>query len=177
MNIQEKFYRDFIMMLNKHDVQFILVGGFAVALHGYARYTNDIDIWVNPTQQNMKKVLSAISDFGYDTNLFTNHIFSDNDSPIKLNDGPLKIDVIHHLTKVVSFEEAYEKSKKIGYDEFHFNLLDYYHLEQIKLAAGRQQDLLDVSKLREARELLTGKKEQSLFWPQLKSLLKSIFKK
>jgi len=163
MNIQEKFYRDFMTMLNKHDVQFIMVGGYAVAFHGYTRYSRNLDLWVNPSKQNMKKVISAIAEFGYETDSLNNHIFSPKDSPIKLQDGLLKVGVIQHLTNMVNFDEAYNKSRKIGCEEFWFHLLDYYHLEKNKHASGLDQDLIDVSKLRETRELSTGEKAQTLF--------------
>lgn len=177
MLLTTKYYRDFIELLNKHKVQYILVGGVAVFSHGYERSTGDVDLWINPASENMKKVIEAIRDFGFDTSSIEDHEFTPADSPIKLVQGDNKIDIIHHLTNVISFEEAWKKVTKEERDNFHFYLINYYHLEQIKLAAGRLKDLADVDEMRKLREIQNGEKAKPLFWPALKSLFKNIFNK
>jgi len=63
-NIFNEDFRDFVAALNKNEVRYILVGGFAVILHGYSRTTGDMDIWVDRTSENYLKLQAAFSDFG-----------------------------------------------------------------------------------------------------------------
>jgi len=66
-NIFNEDFRDFIDALNKQEVEYLLVGGYAVILHGYRRSTGDMDIWVNVTAENLKKIIKAYLAFGLPT--------------------------------------------------------------------------------------------------------------
>ena len=156
MLVAQKYYRDFISLLNKHGVQYILVGGAAVHSHGYERYTGDVDLWVNPIQENMEKLFIAIREFGFDTSSLVTHKFSEKDAPIKLVEDGRKIDIIHHLTNAVTFEEAWAHVTKEKKEDFYFYLISYYHLLQIKKAAGRPKDLADVDELIKFHAVQTG---------------------
>ena len=63
-NIFNSDFREFILALNNNKVEYILVGGYAVILHGYRRTTGDLDIWVNTTKENYQKLLTAYNEFG-----------------------------------------------------------------------------------------------------------------
>lgn len=63
-NIFNQDFRDFINALNIADVEYMLVGGFSVVLHGYSRTTGDMDIWVNRTKENYKRIVTAFNKFG-----------------------------------------------------------------------------------------------------------------
>jgi hypothetical protein len=63
-NIFNEDFRDFIAILNKHEVKYILVGGYAVVLHGYRRTTGDLDIWVNQTKENYLRLIKVYREFG-----------------------------------------------------------------------------------------------------------------
>lgn len=63
-NIFNEDFRDFLSALHKHHVRYILVGGFAVILHGYSRTTGDMDIWVERTRENYLRLKKAFDDFG-----------------------------------------------------------------------------------------------------------------
>ena len=58
-------FKEFIESLNGNDVKYLVIDGFAVAFHGHPRYTKDLDIWVNSTNSNVKKLLKALNDFGF----------------------------------------------------------------------------------------------------------------
>ncbi|MBA2660871.1 MAG: hypothetical protein H0U74_01135 [Bradymonadaceae bacterium] len=58
-------FKEFIAFANKHDVHFLVVGGYAVAFHGHPRYTKDLDIWFERTPENVEKLLAALTDFGF----------------------------------------------------------------------------------------------------------------
>jgi hypothetical protein len=59
-----KDFEDFISLLNKHDVRYMIVGGYALAFHGKPHYTGDIDIWIGISEQNAAKMLTTIKEFG-----------------------------------------------------------------------------------------------------------------
>jgi predicted nucleotidyltransferase len=63
-NIFNEHFRDFIQSLNDNEVEYVLVGGMAVILHGYVRRTGDMDVWVNKTEDNYKKLTKAFKQFG-----------------------------------------------------------------------------------------------------------------
>lgn len=63
-NILNEDFKDFIKAFDENDVEYILVGGYAVIMHGYNRTTGDMDIWVNRTKENYQKVVTAFMDFG-----------------------------------------------------------------------------------------------------------------
>ncbi len=173
MLIAQKYYKDFINLLNKHKVQYILVGGAAVHSHGYERYTGDVDLWVNPIPENMNRLFIAIREYGFDTSSLVHHTFSEKDPPIKLLQDRRKIDIIHHLTNVVTFDEAWAKVIKEEKDDFHFYLIDYHHLLQIKMAAGRLKDKADVDELIKFHDVQSGK----VTGPKNESLIKKILNK
>ena len=75
MDIFNPDFRDFINCLNKHGVQYILVGGYAVILRGYSRSTGDMDIWVNKTASNFKSLQNAITEFGLPAIAVPHHQF------------------------------------------------------------------------------------------------------
>jgi DNA polymerase II small subunit/DNA polymerase delta subunit B len=60
-----KDFKEFIESLNANRVRYLVVGGYAVALHGYPRYTKDLDVWIEPTAQNAQNVLNALTEFGF----------------------------------------------------------------------------------------------------------------
>jgi hypothetical protein len=58
-------FKEFIELLNNHGVEYLLVGGYALGIHGYPRYTGDMDIWVKPAQGNAEKVMAVLDEFGF----------------------------------------------------------------------------------------------------------------
>ena len=58
-------FREFVKLLTEHKVEYLIVGGYAVGIHGYPRYTGDLDIWINSTTENVKQILKCVNDFGF----------------------------------------------------------------------------------------------------------------
>jgi len=63
--VLSKDFKEFIVALNQHDVQYLIVGGYAVGFHGYPRYTKDLDVWIRIDEHNANAMLRALSDFGF----------------------------------------------------------------------------------------------------------------
>jgi len=65
--VLNKDFREFIQLLNVHNIKYLIVGGYAVTMHGYPRYTNDIDIWLWIDRNNAKNSIKVLKDFGFES--------------------------------------------------------------------------------------------------------------
>lgn len=144
-NIFNEDFREFIEQLNTCEVKYILVGGYSVILHGYPRSTGDMDIWVEPSEENYKKLSLAFSSFGMpimEKIDFLNakiEVFS-------YGRPPLGIDILT-TCKGLNFEVTLSESKFIEVEGLSINLISYQHLIEAKKAAGRYKDLNDLEHL------------------------------
>jgi hypothetical protein len=143
-------FKDFIAALNHHQVEYILVGGYAVVLHGYRRVTGDMNIWVNRTKDNYFKLTLAFNTFGLPVFDMTENTFLRSETVDVFSYGrpPVSIDIITKL-KGVDFEDAFRQAQIFNEEEgVSVRFLHLNHLIQSKLAAGRHKDLDDIEKLR-----------------------------
>lgn len=147
-NIFNDDFRDFIQALNNHDVEYILVGGYAVILHGYRRVTGDMDIWVKRTKENYAKLTRAFVEFRLPLFDMTEEKFLDIETADVFSFGrpPVGIDIITEL-KGVQFDEAFSHSQIFDENGLKIRFLHLDNLIQAKKAAGRYKDLDDVEKL------------------------------
>ncbi len=148
MNIFNRDFIDFLEALNKHNVEYLLVGGYAVILHGYMRSTGDMDIWVNPTRENYVKLILAFRYFGLPAEAITEEQFLDTDRYDVFTFGisPTAIDL---MTKVkgLEFEQSYQNSEIKETQGIDIPLLSYEALIQTKKSAGRLKDQADIEYL------------------------------
>lgn len=147
-NIFNDDFRDFISALNEARVEYLLVGGYAVIIHGYRRTTGDLDLWVSPTQENYKKLVKACNLFGLPILDMTEENFLRNDDLDVFTFGrsPVSIDIMKSV-KGCNFEIAYKQSQEFLEDRL---LVRYIHLDTLveaKRASGRFKDLDDIEKL------------------------------
>jgi hypothetical protein len=147
-NIFNDDFRDFIHALNKHDVEYILVGGYAVILHGYRRVTGDMDIWVNRTKENYAKITLAFAEFGLPLFDMTAEKFMDTDTADVFSFGrpPVSIDIITKL-KGVEFDQAFAKAQVFNEEGLKIRFIHLNNLIEAKKASGRHKDLDDIEKL------------------------------
>lgn len=147
-NIFNDDFRDFIQALNRNNVEYILVGGYAVILHGYRRVTGDMDIWVNRNKDNYSKLTKAFAQFGLPVFDMTESKFLDVDAVDVFSFGrpPVSIDIITRL-KGVEFNDAFSQSVQFDEDGLSIRFLHLNNLIQAKKAAGRHKDLDDIEKL------------------------------
>lgn len=149
--VLNKDFREFIKLLNDKGVKYLVVGGYAVAFHGYPRYTKDIDFWIWLNPQNAEKVIEAIAEFGFASLGLTADDLLDKENVIQLGYPPARIDLLTDLLNV-DFETCYEKCEKVTFEDVQIYFIDSDSLLKTKLATGRPQDLLDVDKLRESKK-------------------------
>jgi hypothetical protein len=141
-------FRDFIQSLNNNDVEYLLVGGYAVILHGYRRLTGDMDIWVNQTRENYNKLVRAFNEFGLPVFDMTEQTFLNSEIADVFSFGrpPVSIDILTHL-KGVEFEEAFKFAQTFDENGLLIRFIHLNNLIQAKRAAGRYKDLDDIEKL------------------------------
>ena len=141
-------FRDFIQALNNNNVEYILVGGYAVILHGYRRVTGDMDIWVNRTKENYSKLTNAFLQFGLPVFDMTEEKFLNADTADVFSYGrpPVSIDIITKL-KGVEFNDAFSQSQQFDENGLFIRFIHLNNLIQSKKAAGRHKDLDDIEKL------------------------------
>jgi hypothetical protein len=141
-----KDFREFIELLNEHNVRYLVVGGYAVAFHGYPRYTKDIDIWIELTLQNAENILEALKEFGFGSLGLSPDDFLEGDQIIQLGYPPNRINILTTLTEL-TFEDCYKRRVEFEIEGVHINFIDLENLRKNKLATGRSQDLADAENL------------------------------
>ena len=145
MNLQ-KDLREFIKLLSALDVRFVIVGAFAVAYHGYYRYTSDIDLFIDRSDENAERIQTAIEQFGFaDLNL-AKQDFTEPDQIIQLGVSPNRIDLMTFLSGV-KFDEAWAAREYGNLDGLQVPFISKEMLKQNKIACGRLQDLADAEHL------------------------------
>lgn len=146
-NIFNEHFRDFIEALNDNEVEYVLVGGMAVILHGYVRGTGDMDIWVNKTKDNYRKLVKAFAQFGMPVFDMTEDAFLGNEFDVwGIGVQPVRIEIMTAV-KGLNFEETYSQSQFYNEDGLQIRFIHLNHLLQAKKAAGRFRDLDDIEQL------------------------------
>jgi len=144
--IFDESYIDFINLLKKNNVKYVLVGGLAVVMHGHFRVTKDMDIFYEGTKENSKRLLKTINDFGFGYLNISIEDLMDKDGYIKLGNSPVRIDLFCDLPGVL-FGEVYRDAISYKEENFEVKVIHVNHLIQNKKFVGRLQDLDDVKKL------------------------------
>ena len=144
--IINKDFKEFIESLNANDVQYLIVGGYAVAFHGHPRYTKDIDIWIKLDPTNAEKIIHALKQFGFASLELTPEDFLVPDQIIQLGYPPHRIDLITTLI-AVDFNECFDNRIETDIDGVTVNFIDVENLKRNKAASGRPQDIADVANL------------------------------
>lgn len=140
-------FREFLECLNAAGVEYLLIGGHAVAFHGYSRVTSDMDVWINRTPENAEWVLTAIRRFFSDpmTGLVAAQLL---DPEIVTHFGvrPHLIEILNRVSGG-DFSKAWPRRIATTYDGVPVNILGIEDLKQNKLASGRHKDLADLENL------------------------------
>lgn len=145
MNLEEDL-REFVELLNALKVRYIVVGAFAVAYHGYPRYTGDIDLFIDRSSENAKQIVNAIEKFGFGDLGLSIEDFLQEDQVIQLGVAPNRIDLLTFLSGV-SFQEAWATREQGEIAGLRVPIISKEMLKRNKTASGRSQDLADLEHL------------------------------
>jgi hypothetical protein len=139
-------FKEFIQSLNDNAVRYLVVGGYAVALHGYPRYTKDMDVWVEMTQENAARIVKALDQFGFGSLHLKEADFIVPDQIVQLGYPPRRIDILTTLPGV-EFSACYPSHTTVDVEGTSVNFIDLENLKKNKKATGRYQDLADLENL------------------------------
>ena len=144
-------FKEFVELLIKNNVEYLIVGGYAVSIHGYPRYTGDLDIWLNPTPENAKKILTAVNEFGFSSFKLSESDFTKKENIIQLGYPPLRIDLLTEIDGV-TFNDCFVNRKEVTIEGLKFFFIGYNDLLKNKKKSGRYNDLNDLENLEDKEE-------------------------
>jgi hypothetical protein len=144
--VLNKDFREFLQSLNSNKVKYLIVGGYAVAFHGYPRYTKDLDIWLLISEENASGIVSALNEFGLGSIGLKKEDFLKTDEFIQIGYPPNRIDLVLSCDGV-DFQTCYQIRKEVDVEGLKISFIDLDSLKINKKATGRLQDLADIEHL------------------------------
>ncbi len=141
-----KDFSEFIALLNKQAVEYLVIGGYAVAFHGHPRYTKDIDLWIGNSHANAFRLLAAIDEFGMGSLGLTANDLQTDGQVIQLGYPPNRIDLIVGI-EGLDFGKAYNRRETVDMHGVTVHFAAKADLIAAKRIAGRHQDLADIENL------------------------------
>lgn len=139
-------FKEFLELLNKNQVEYLIVGGYAVAMHGYPRYTGDLDIWINANRETAAKMIQVLDEFGFGSLGLRPEDFMESGNVIQMGYPPFRIDILTRADGV-DFTQCYRNRAMIEHDGMLIPILDIQDLRKNKAATGRPKDLDDLQNL------------------------------
>lgn len=139
-------FADFLKLLSSHGVEFLLIGGYAVGIHGYPRGTADLDVWVASTPVNAQRIVDALRDFGFNTPELNPSLFLAPDKVVRMGVPPLRIDILTTIAGV-SFDDCFGRRDVVSVGDVQVPVISLPDLKANKQATGRSQDLADIEHL------------------------------
>jgi predicted nucleotidyltransferase len=148
-------------ILNKHNVEYLIVGGTAVAIHGYARLSmasdgsilgkHDLDFWYNPTYENYFNLLKALKDIGFESDFIDEKDPDPNKSFFKYEFDEYKLDFLPNIIGVKKFNKSYKNRYVITLDGIELSFISYDDLITTKEHSKRDKDKIDIEMLRKKK--------------------------
>ena len=139
-------FKEFLRLLNANRVDYLLVGAFAVGLHGYPRATVDLDVWVLPTEANAARVIEAVRQFGFDVPAIEPRLFIDPRSIVRFGVPPFRIELMTSIDGV-TYDDCWKNRDTFDMDGLAVPVISLADLKVNKRAAGRHKDLNDLENL------------------------------
>ena len=140
-------FRDMLSCLRDEETEFIVVGAYALAAHGFTRSTGDIDIWVRNSPENARRVMRALVRFGAPVSSLSEEDFTSSDTILQLGVEPCRIDLLTSITGV-GFDEAWGNKVAVMIGDLDLYILSKEDLLKNKSATGRDKDKGDVAWLK-----------------------------
>jgi hypothetical protein len=145
MNIQQDF-EELLRLLEEHRVEYLIVGGYAVAFHGFPRFTKDIDIYYNNSPENVGTIRQALLKFGFTSKDLPVNVFQEKGSIITFGIEPVRVDFINDIAGI-EFDSAWKHKVRGRYGNVEVNFIGKTDLIKNKMATSRLQDKSDAEKL------------------------------
>ena len=141
-------FRDLFAALNAARSKYLLVGGYALAVHAIPRFTKDLDIWIEPHAENAPRAMEALRQFGAPLSSLSEADLAAPGTVFQIGVPPNRIDILTSIDGVI-FADAWPLRFEAAYGDVPITVLSRVHLIQNKRAVGRPQDLVDAALLEE----------------------------
>jgi hypothetical protein len=145
-------FKELLQLFGRHRVKYLLIGGYAVGLHGYARATNDIDILIASDDDNAEKVVAALIEFGLSVESVKKELFTQPRSLVVMGVEPFAVDIVNYLDGS-DFDTAYARREIRTSEDIEISLISLEDLIANKTAVARDKDLLDVKELQRINDI------------------------
>lgn len=139
-------FKDFLRLLNANEIRYIVIGGYAVAFHGYVRYTGDLDIFVELSAENAEKLTRTLHEFGFNLPSVNPALFLRKGKIIRMGHEPIRLEILNDIDGV-TFQECYAHRRIAFLGKLKINFIALPQLLKNKCASRRLKDLADVEAL------------------------------
>jgi hypothetical protein len=143
-------YKEILQILLNNEVNFLIVGAYAMGAYGYPRATGDFDIWVEASIENSKRIHKSLSEFGAPVLGITENTFAEKGIVFQIGVAPRRIDIITNIDGV-SFKKAYKSKENIEIENLNLPFISKENLIKNKQSTGRQKDKLDADRLKNTK--------------------------
>ena len=139
-------FKELLELFNAHKVEYLIVGGYALAFHGAPRYTGDIDLFVRPTGENAARILAALEAFGFGSIDLSREDFASPNKVVQLGVPPVRVDLITSVSGV-TWEQADDGKVQGHYAGMKVFFIGREDFLANKRATGRAKDAADIEAL------------------------------
>lgn len=151
MDLQPDF-KELLALFGEREIEFLIVGGFALAHHGAPRFTGDLDLLVRPTAENAARVVAALDEFGFGALDLAVDDFVHEGTVVQLGMPPVRVDLLTSISGV-DWESAWQGREIVRYGDVEAQVIGRSELVANKRAVGRAQDIADIEALGESSGL------------------------
>jgi hypothetical protein len=145
MEIQQDF-KELLELFNAHNVEYMIVGGYALAFHGVPRYTGDIDVFVRPDKENSRRIMKALDEFGFGSVGLDLSDFNYENKVVQLGVPPVRIDIFTSISGV-TWQEAFSSKVEGQYGDVPVRYIGADQFIKNKKSIGRKKDMADLEAL------------------------------
>ena len=139
-------FKEFLKLLNSNNVEYLLIGGYAVGIYGHVRATYDLVIWINVNAENAARIERTIREFGFAAAALTTDLFLTPNNVIRMGVPPIQIEILTSISGV-EFEPCYAEKGMVQIEELTVPVISLARLRENKKASGRAKDLADLESL------------------------------
>ena len=147
-----KHFQDFLELLEKHHVEYVIVGGYAVGVHGFPRYTGNIDIFVGLSSENAARLVDVFNEFGFASLSLKAIDFLEPDTVVEVGREPMKIQVLTGIDGV-TFDRCRSDRMMVNISGLQVPFIGFESLLANKAASPRSKDRIDLEELARLRDL------------------------
>lgn len=142
----DKDFKEFLLLLNLHKVKYLVIGGYAVVYYGYVRFTGDVDIWIEGSQENAEKLIKAIDTYGFEVDELKTRDFEKDIIMFSMGADLLKIEITNRISGII-FDDCYPRRRETEMEGVTIAFIGLEDLKKNKMWSGRLKDLNDLENL------------------------------